>query len=106
MYKEDEEGAEESAQAHFRRVVQDRGTPADVPVYAYALSGREEAGLLEIVTELELLPSRSEVRRLVAQGGVQIDGERVVDPLLSLGPGSYLLKLGRRIFAQLEVTGS
>jgi len=100
------EGADESAQAHFRRVVQDRGTPADVPICAYALSGRDEAGLLEIVTELGLLPSRSEVRRLIAQGGVQIDGERVVDPLLSLGPGSYLLKLGRRLFAQLEVTGS
>ena len=100
------EGADESAEAHFRRVVQDRGAPANVPVYAYALSGRNRAGLLEVVTELELLPSRSEVRRLIAQGGVQIDGARVVDPLLSLGPGSYLLKLGRRVFAQIEVSGS
>ncbi|MED5262140.1 MAG: tyrosine--tRNA ligase [Myxococcota bacterium] len=98
------EGAGESAEAHFRRVVQDRGAPADVPVYAYALSGRSEAGLLEIVTALELLPSRSEVRRLVAQGGVQIDGERAVDPLVALGPGSYLLKLGRRLFVRVDVT--
>ena len=72
-------GADESAQAHFRRVIQERGIPAEVPVYPYALSGRSEAGLLEIVTELDLLPSRGEVRRLVAQGGVQIDGERVAD---------------------------
>ncbi len=98
------DGAGDGAEAHFRRVVQDRGAPAEVPVYAYALSGRSEAGLLESVTDLELLPSRSEVRRLIAQGGVQIDGERAVDPLVALGPGSYLLKLGRRLFAQVDVT--
>lgn len=98
------EEADVSAEAHFRRVVQQRGTPSEVPVYTYSLSGRAEVGFLKLVTDLELAPSRGEVRRLVAQGGVAIDGERVTDPLLALGPGSYLVKLGRRVFAQLEVT--
>lgn len=97
------EGAAQSAEAHFRRVIQEGGTPVTVPGYSFALSGRDQVGLLEVVAELELLASRGEVRRLVAQGGVQIDGERVVDPLLALGPGSYLVKLGRRVFAQIEV---
>ena len=97
------EGTAKGAEAHFRRVIQEGGTPVNVPGYSFALSGRDQVGLLEVVAELKLLASRGEVRRLVAQGAVQIDGERVVDPLLTLGPGSYLVKLGRRVFAQIEV---
>ena len=42
-------------------------------------------------------------RRLIAQGGVSVDGERVADPNAKLSPGAYLLKVGKRKFTRLTV---
>lgn len=44
-----------------------------------------------------LVNSTSEARRLILQGGVRIDGERVEDPAKCCAvPGSYLLEIGKR----------
>jgi tyrosyl-tRNA synthetase len=46
--------------------------------------------------------SRSEVRRLVQQGGVRLEGERVDDPNLIVRPaGEQVLQVGRRKFLKL-----
>ena len=61
-------------------------------------------GLIEILEAAGLVASRSEARRLVTQNAVQIDGERVADPLLAPGmPGAYLLKVGKRRFARIRL---
>ena len=88
---------------HFRRVVQERGTPSEVAQYDFSLGGAAEVSLLDLVDQLGLAASRGEVRRLVSQGAVSVDDERVTDPLRVLGAGSYLLKLGRRRFAQVHI---
>ena len=49
------------------------------------------------------LASKSEFRRLVAQGAVQVDERAVSDPLVKLGPGSYLLRLGKRKFTRIHL---
>ncbi|MFP6563580.1 MAG: tyrosine--tRNA ligase [Myxococcota bacterium] len=91
------------AAEHFRRVVQQGGEPEDIPCLEFALGARSEVGLLEVVVDLGLAASRGEVRRLVTQGAVQLDGERVSDPLRALSSGCYRLRLGRRRFAQIEI---
>ena len=46
----------------------------------------------------------AEARRLVAQGAVQVDGERVSDAALRLPAGGpYLVKAGKRKFARIRV---
>ena len=47
--------------------------------------------------------SRSEARRLVAQGGVRIDERKSEDAAERLGAGEYLLQVGKRRFARLRV---
>jgi tyrosyl-tRNA synthetase len=93
--------AAERAAAHFARVITNKQVPDDVPESRLALGDGGVRGLLEILEDLRLVPSRSEGRRLVAQNAVQIDGERVRDPTLRLGPGSYLIKVGKRRFARV-----
>jgi len=88
---------------HFRRVVQERGTPSEVAEYDFSLSGAPEVSLLDLVDHLGLAASRGEVRRLVSQGAVSVDDARVTDPLMALDAGSYLLKLGRRRFARVQI---
>jgi tyrosyl-tRNA synthetase len=61
--------------------------------------------LLEIVAKTNLVPSKSEGRRLIVQGGVEVDEQKLIDPnaMVRLAPGrQYRLRVGRRKFATAE----
>src|SRR5262245_30686440 len=62
-----------AAAEHFRRVVQEREAPSDVPETALALGAHVQLGLLEIIKRLDFTKSVGEARRLVAQGAVELD---------------------------------
>jgi tyrosyl-tRNA synthetase len=96
------DGAAAAAQ-RFRRVVQRREVPDDVPEQAVPAGDTGQRGLLELLEALQLVPSRSEARRLVAQSAVSVDGTVVRDATLHLAPGSYLLKVGKRRFARVRI---
>ncbi len=98
-------GASEAqgAAEHFRRVVQRKLTPEDVPEASVAAGPEGDRGLLELLREVGLVKSNSEGRRMVGQGAVSIDGEPVRDETLRLGRGDYLIKVGKRRFVQLKV---
>jgi len=96
------EGAARAA-AHFEQVITRKQTPDDVPETRLTLGDGGERGLLEILEQVGLAGTRSEGRRLVAQNAVHIDGERVGDASVQLGPGSYLIKVGKRRFARVHL---
>ena len=97
------DAAASGAAEHFRRVVQEKTAPEEIPELQVA-GGAEGAGLLETLASAGLAPSNSEARRLVVQGAVSIDGERVADPKLRLvAGGPYLLKVGKRRYARIKV---
>jgi tyrosyl-tRNA synthetase len=57
------------------------------------------------VAKTGLVPRKSEARRLIAQGGVEVDEEKQTDPAasLALAPGRlYRLRIGKRKCATLE----
>jgi tyrosyl-tRNA synthetase len=59
--------------------------------------------LTKALPKLGLAASGSEVRRLIAQGGVSIGGERVSDANAALESGTHLIKVGKRRFVRLTV---
>ena len=92
------------ARDHFRRVVQEKQLPEEVPESRVPLAGgATSAGLLDVMREVLGVRSNAEARRLVAQGAVELDGQRVEDPSLRLAAGAYLLRAGRRRFARVRV---
>jgi tyrosyl-tRNA synthetase len=96
--------AAEGGAAHFRRVVQQKGVPEDVPEGEIQLAGEPFSSLLDVLTTgLEMVASRSEVRRLVAQGAIEINGERAADANQPLAAGSYLVRVGKRRYLRLTV---
>jgi tyrosyl-tRNA synthetase len=95
--------AAEGAQAAFRRVVQGKAVPEDLPERALPSREGGERGLLEVLEALELVSSRSEARRLIGQSAVSIDGQSENDPLRRLGVGSYLIRVGKRRFARVRI---
>ncbi len=98
-------GAEAAAQGerHFRRVVQRKQVPDDIPETSLALEGGEGMVLLDVLQRVGLIGARGEGRRLVDQGAVSIDGERARDALMSLSAGSHLIRVGKRRYLRLEL---
>jgi tyrosyl-tRNA synthetase len=92
-----------SAEAHFRRVVQRKEAPEDLEERPVPLNGADGLPVLDVLQQLGLIASKSEGRRLLAEGAIQVDGQRVEDPAARLGPGSYLLRAGRRRFARARL---
>ena len=58
-------------------------------------------GIGQLLKQANLVASSSEALRLVDGGGVRIDGAVVGDRGLRLGPGSYVVQVGRRKFARV-----
>lgn len=95
--------AARAAAEHFARVVQ-RGQRPEAVEETTLAAGPDGLGLLEALAGAGLAGSNSEARRLVAQGAVRLDGERVRDANLRLdGPGPHLLQVGKRRYARVRV---
>jgi tyrosyl-tRNA synthetase len=96
--------AARGAEQHFEQVHARRETPEDVAEVALSLAGQASLPLAAALADAKLASSRSEARRLVAQGGVTVNGERASDPQAALAAGEYLVKVGKRHFAKLKIT--
>ena len=90
------------AQAAFIARFQKGALPEDLPeVRLDAISGMAIANLLK---EAGLVTSTSEALRLLGQGAVRIDGERVEDRALLIQPGtSQVIQVGKRRAARVTV---
>jgi tyrosyl-tRNA synthetase len=91
-----------AAEAEFESVFASRGVPEDVATVAVA-GGQPLPALLQAAG---LASSKSEARRLIDQGAVAIDGEKVSDGALELERRGepYLVKVGKRRWARLQVS--
>jgi tyrosyl-tRNA synthetase len=97
-------GAEAAAQAeeHFTRVVRRGEAPADVP--EVRLVNSEMTHLPALLVKHVGLASRGEARRLIAQGGLKIDGETVTQmdvPTARLD--GAVVQAGKRRFLRIRV---
>jgi tyrosyl-tRNA synthetase len=92
------------AAAEFQRVFRDREAPEEAPLRKVALG--EAKRLTTLLVELGLAASRSEADRLVKQGGVELDGERVNDVKKEIeleAPREFLLRAGKKKFLRIVV---
>ena len=63
----------------------------------------DNRGILDIMVAAEIAPSKSEARRLVQQGGVTLDGEKVTDFNLQVEKSSFTLAKGKKKIVKIEV---
>jgi len=86
------------AEAHFKRVFQKGKLPEDMPTHKLAAP----QNIVDLLVEVGLAPSKSQARRLVAQGGVRLDGEQVESIEETVIPGEEaILQVGKRRFVRL-----
>ena len=100
-------GAGERAEAEFNRLFVDHAPPEDIEELAlgpFLSNGGEEVHLPRLIAAAFEISS-SEGRRLLAQGGVKLDGEPVPDGALDLpasGLDGKVLQVGKRRFKRLR----
>jgi tyrosyl-tRNA synthetase len=87
----------------FIAVHRDKGIPDDLPLTTLTTT-EVQLGLAQALNDAGLVASNSEAFRMIAQGAVRIDGERVEDRATNLTTGSdYVLQVGRRRFARVRI---
>jgi tyrosyl-tRNA synthetase len=97
-------GAEAAAKAlaEFEARFRDGAMPDEIPDVAVP-AGDGPLAITHVLKAAGLTPSTSEALRMIDQGGVRLDGERVSDKALRLGRGTYVLQVGKRKFARVTL---
>lgn len=96
----------EKAKEGFRALFARKETPDEVEKVEVA-STEPAMGLARVIVDAGLAKSTSEARRLIQQGGVRVDGERVTDKKARLdATGEMLLQVGKRHFRRVVFTGA
>ena len=97
-------GAAEKAAADFAGIYSKDAIPDDVPQVEVKIEG-DTLWIAKALSTAGLVKSTSEGRRMVEQGGVELDQKPTRDPQHQLTPGLYLLRVGskNRRFARVKV---
>lgn len=97
-----EEAAESAYQDFVTKFVKHE-VPEDMPEFSV---GASKIGILDLITKTcSFANSNGEARRMVEQGGVSIDGNKITDPKaeIEVTDQSQVLKVGKRKFAKLSL---
>ncbi|HAO99224.1 MAG TPA: tyrosine--tRNA ligase [Fibrobacteres bacterium] len=90
-----EKAAEEEKKIHSGEIL-----PDDIPVHHVAAG---EHWIPTLMTQAGLVKSNGEGRRLIENGGVSFDGEKVTDPKANVRvSGEHVLKSGKRGFVKIQ----
>jgi tyrosyl-tRNA synthetase len=92
--------AADDALASFEARFRDGAIPEDIPEVNI---GGAPVGILKLLREAGLVASGSEAQRNVEQGGVRVNGDRVEDKSLQLPAGTYVVQVGKRKFARVNL---
>jgi tyrosyl-tRNA synthetase len=98
------EAAARKASAMFQRVFRDRQAPEEAPIKNVAAGAPQM--IKALLTTLGLATSVSEAERLVKQGAVEIDGQRIDDPRKEVDMSKardFLLRAGKKKFVRVIV---
>src|SRR3989344_839111 len=83
--------AADSAQSYFESTFQQGQTPADIPEVKV-----QNTNIIDALVESGLARSKSEARRLIEQGGVQVNNQKVTAISYQLPAASSIVRVGRK----------
>lgn len=84
------------AKEYFESTFQKGVTPTDIPSY----SPKGEETVVDVLVNSGVVSSKSDARRLIDQGGVESDGQRIKDTTQILNSGT--LKIGKHRFLKIN----
>ena len=89
------------AETEFDNIFVKKGLPDEVEEYKVD-PNKKEMEIIDLIVEVGIAPSKGEARRLVQQGGVTIDGEKIsnIKEVVRLDK-TMILKVGKRNFIKI-----
>lgn len=96
--------AADAAGVEWRRIHSEKQLPTDIPTLSVPAEQMQEGsvGIIALIRLANFAPSNGEARRLVEQGGVTLDGEKISDPQARIPvKDGAVLKVGRRNYARI-----
>ena len=90
----------DAARDGFVKVFKSRELPEDMPVLTLNI---ERPWICAVLKEAGLVAGTSEARRMISQGAVQINEEKIIDGEYVLPKGSHIVKVGKRRYARVEI---
>ncbi len=95
------EGAAKKAREEFNEIFKNKGLPEDIEEVNLKKEGNS-IWLAKAIALAGLAKSTSEAKRLIEQGGVEVDGEKVIDSKKEIAADKkYLLKVGKKGFKRI-----
>jgi tyrosyl-tRNA synthetase len=95
--------ASENAEKEFDNIFVNKGLPDEIEEFTFN-KNEKEIGILELIIKINFAPSKQEARRLIQQGGVSIDGEKIADisAMIKIDK-EKIIKVGKRKFAKIII---
>ena len=88
-----------AAEQHFDRVIVNKSDPEEME----ELNLKSDKSLIDIISSVGLTKSKGEARRMISQGAVRLDGEKVTNVNLVINKGSEtVIKVGKRRFIKIK----
>ncbi|MFE7062714.1 tyrosine--tRNA ligase [Sutcliffiella sp. NPDC057660] len=98
----DEETAK-LAEEHFKTVFQRGAIPEDTPEIIW--KAEKSIPIIDLLVQLELQSSKSEARRMIQNGGIRINGEKVMEVDLLVGfEKDFIIQVGKRKFLKVSIS--
>ena len=95
------EAEAKDASEEFIRIFAKKDLPDEIPEVVVSA---DEIGLLALMVQAGLVKSNGDARRLVTQGAVKINDEKVDDPRMQLVPeDGMIIRSGKRGFAKVTI---
>jgi len=111
-------GSGEAAEENFVKRFKENEIPVEMPQICVNISGQallslnvsgeisvaHQSSLCALMTQVGITKSNGEARRLIDQGGVKLNGEKVSNTNLELtAAGEYIVQIGKRRFARIVI---
>lgn len=97
--------AAEKAYGNFRARSQRGEVPDNIPRRTVSVAGNS-IGVAALLKQCGLVASTSAAFRLIEQGGIRINSEKVTDTKVAVAAGAtYLFQIGKRVFEEITVVG-
>lgn len=92
----------QKAEEMFTKVHRKHSLPTELEEYIY--KGPLQIKAFELINVLNLSPSKSEAKRMILQGGLEVNGEKITDPFFTLNvKNDMIIKLGKRKFVKIRI---
>ncbi|OQX51424.1 tyrosine--tRNA ligase [candidate division CPR3 bacterium 4484_211] len=89
----------EKAEAFFKKVVQEGQIPQEIPIIKVK---KNKTNIVDLLAVYNLCSSKAEAKRLIKQGGVEVNGEKITSTELTVDATKKpVIKVGKRKFVKI-----